>query len=46
MKVITTSDWHEQEVQEKPVPGFFVTASAAVLIRNQLKSNICTKEEA
>ena len=47
MKVITASDWHEWGSPGKArLPGPFVTASAAVLIRNQLQVKYVYKEEA
>ena len=47
IKVITASDWHERGSPGKArLPGSFVTASAAVLIRNQLQVKYVYKEEA
>lgn len=47
MKVITVSDWHERGSPGKArLPGAFVTAPVAVLIRNQLQVKYVDKEEA
>ena len=46
MKVITVSDWHERGSPGKArLPGASVTASVAVLIRNQLQVKYVDKEE-